>query len=180
MKDRAIYDKLVAKTVIDEKTGCWNWTGFCDEKRPYPGNRYGQVTLWNPITKKSSSKSVHRAMWIALHGAPPKDICVCHTCDNPKCCNPDHLWLGTRRENTLDMVKKNRHHLKKLTHCKRGHKLYGENIYVHKGLRHCKLCQLIKQRIYAGWTKELAESLPKIDRGMRKKITASKAGVSQP
>jgi hypothetical protein len=106
MKDQVLYDRLMRNRSIDEATGCWNWTGWSHDKRKHPGNRYGALTMWDKVNKKCKHYTTHRAMWIALHGIPPKDKCVCHTCDNPKCFNPDHLWLGTRRENTMDMVKR--------------------------------------------------------------------------
>lgn len=148
MKDQALYDKMVKRVSIDPATGCWNWTGFVHSYRKYPGNRYGGVTVYSPVTKKCRAYTTHRAMWLAIHGEPEKGKCVCHTCDNPICLNPEHLWLGTRRENTMDMVKKNRHHLKKKTHCKRGHILYGDNLFTDsRGYRHCNECCKLRQRV---------------------------------
>jgi HNH endonuclease len=52
-------------------------------------------------------RPVHRVVWIALHGDPGK-LKVLHTCDNPPCCNPRHLFLGTPKDNTDDMISKGR------------------------------------------------------------------------
>ena len=58
----------------------------------------------------------HRVSWVLSFGEIPKDKIVCHACDNPSCINPEHLFLGTQKENIEDMYKK-----------KRGPDLRGEN-----------------------------------------------------
>ncbi len=50
----------------------------------------------------------HRAMWAAVHGAIPKSKIILHRCDNPKCCRPDHLQVGTLADNNRDRDAKGR------------------------------------------------------------------------
>lgn len=52
--------------------------------------------------------NAHRVAWIITHGEVPKGMLVCHKCDNPPCCNPNHLFLGTHADNVRDCVRKKR------------------------------------------------------------------------
>jgi hypothetical protein len=87
---------------------------------------------------------------------------VMHSCDNPPCCNPDHLSLGTHLQNMAECRAKDRYHRPKLTHCKRGHEFNEKNTYIIKtpgeafGLRGCKVCMLGHTRIRGGWPEEWA------------------------
>ena len=83
-----------------------------DECWPYQGavstGGYGNFGWHAPWDKRSRNHAASRMMWLILHGRPPKGKEVCHSCDNPICCNPGHLWLGTHQENMADMVSKGR------------------------------------------------------------------------
>lgn len=142
------YARLVAKTRRDEVTGCWLWTGYVHTKRKYAAHRYGGTSLPAPGTKRGQrTLHAHRAMWIVVHGEPEKGMEVCHRCDNPRCVNPNHLFLGTHKTNMTDSRQKGRHFLSAKTVCKRGHLLSGENLYVcSSGLRHCKQCERDRHR----------------------------------
>lgn len=76
---------------------CWLWTGYCDE------NGYGML---NYGSKKRRSHSV---AWELVKGERlPKGLMLCHKCDNPPCCNPDHLFVGTYKDNMQDAARKGR------------------------------------------------------------------------
>jgi hypothetical protein len=83
---------------VDKKkpNECWVWTGCLTEKG------YGHVRFLGKDWKAS------RLAWM-LTKEDPGAFYVCHHCDNPACCNPEHLFLGTAKDNIQDMVKKGRH-----------------------------------------------------------------------
>lgn len=83
---------------VDKKNGCWNWKG---DLQP---NGYG-ITTCHETYKRSQA---HRISYKVFKGEIPKGMYVCHHCDNPKCINPDHLWVGTAKENMQDAKKKGR------------------------------------------------------------------------
>lgn len=80
------------------KSGCIEWQGCVIRG-------YGQIRVRKP---KNKLFLTHRLSWSLKHGEIPEGIDVCHKCDNPKCINTDHLFLGTRSENMKDMVSKGR------------------------------------------------------------------------
>lgn len=88
---------------VNVKSGseCWEWTGCIsgDEK----DGGYGSF-----VDGARRQVKAHRMAWIITNGNISEGICVCHKCDNRKCCNPEHLFLGTQKDNMIDCSKKNR------------------------------------------------------------------------
>lgn len=80
-----------------KKSGCIEWTG------PLKGAGYGQSPQ-----RFGGGRYAHRAMYEACIGPIPNGLCVLHRCDNAKCINLDHLFIGSQLENVLDMHKKAR------------------------------------------------------------------------
>ena len=97
---RAPLDERIDKlTIVDPITGCWVWQGA--------KNKLGYSLMRDTDTMKM--RTGHRMSYEFFNNQIiPPDMCVCHTCDNPSCVNPAHLWLGTRKQNTQDMQNKGR------------------------------------------------------------------------
>lgn len=91
-------DKILKFAMPEPNSGCWLWTGCLDK------NGYGKVS------SGIRSKPVHayRASYEEFVGPIPKGLCVLHKCDVRSCVNPDHLSIGTYRDNTQDMMRKGR------------------------------------------------------------------------
>ena len=92
-------ERLKLQLVVDEATGCWLWRGANGGKAA--GNSgYGVFTL------EGRSVSSHRAAWLLLRGPIGAGLCVLHHCDNRRCCNPDHLYLGDKKQNRKDFMQR--------------------------------------------------------------------------
>lgn len=93
----SVEDRFWAKVQKTDK--CWLWTGFLSKKG------YGSIGLGGRGTKRVFA---HRFSYELHKGAIPDGLVVMHSCDNPRCVNPDHLSVGTHKDNTQDMVVKGR------------------------------------------------------------------------
>lgn len=126
-------------------SGCIEWTG------PRLKSGYGRV--WS----QGKMKRAHRVAYEDEYGPIPEGMSVLHTCDNPPCVRPEHLFIGTQLDNIRDMDRKGRRvngpsFNAKKTHCPRGHPYDEENTYIQKsGSRHCKECTRASVR---RWNKE--------------------------
>jgi hypothetical protein len=94
----SLVERIEKLSMPEPNSGCWLWLG----QLSYLG--YGQIML-SPGQRKTKA---HRAAWEAFRG-PIGKLHVLHRCDNRCCVNPDHLFLGTRSDNMLDMYSKGRH-----------------------------------------------------------------------
>ena len=79
---------------------CWNWKGG------QKSDNYGNFNFFNG--EKWVSKTAHHFSYVLKFGDVNNPNCVLHKCDNRLCCNPNHLWIGTRKDNNLDRDKKGR------------------------------------------------------------------------
>lgn len=92
----ALKDRLWAKVNKGDVNECWVFNGSKDAKG------YGRIIV------DGSTKLAHRMMYIVVNGDISNELIVMHTCDNPPCCNPNHLKIGTRADNNADRENKGR------------------------------------------------------------------------
>ena len=83
------------------KTPCLEWQAALDQ--------HGYGRLSSRMGRAGTWESAHRVAWELAHGPMPRGLCVLHKCDNPLCVAVDHLFLGTKKDNTRDMMAKGRH-----------------------------------------------------------------------
>lgn len=133
---RSVEDRFIEK-IIKLPSGCWEWTGATV---PFG---YGVFQLGRGVGVTRSHRFAYE-LWV---GPIPEGMFVCHTCDNPPCCNPEHLFLGSNGDNMKDMHAKNRSWQRRRTHCPQGHPYDEENTWVDtSGRRRCRKCRRVHRR----------------------------------
>lgn len=122
---RRYWDKINIKGEDD----CWEWQASLNDG-------YGQIRFEGKV------KLSHQVSWISSNGPIPKGKCVLHKCDNRKCCNPKHLYIGTRSDNNTDTLERNPRTPEQISHPK----LYEGEIWLIRRLR--ILAPSGRQRVY--------------------------------
>lgn len=84
---------------VNKSGGCWEWTR---------AKTLGYGRIGYRANGKAVARLAHRLSWEFANGPIPDGMCVLHKCDNPSCVRPDHLFLGTKKDNTRDMMSKGR------------------------------------------------------------------------
>lgn len=140
---------------VDKSGDCWVWT------RSTNGSGYGQITM----PRAGAPMLAHRVSWLLHYGPIPAGLFVCHRCDNPPCIRPEHLFLGTNRDNSRDMGAKGRagatRHPERVprgaewyavhpkpTHCVRGHLKTPTS---RNKWNQCRACNLERWRLKSGY-----------------------------
>lgn len=148
-------DRFWSKIDRASPNECWPWT------RSKSVGGYGHWSYWED--GKCRSTTAHRQAWTLINGPIPKGLQVLHKCDNPPCCNPNHLWLGTHADNMADKVAKGRQSRlgqPRKTHCKYGHKFTAETTMLVKvrgrQTRSCIICH--RRRSLEGYHKRRSKN----------------------
>lgn len=92
-----VEDRIMKFIDVKSDNECWEFLGFKNN------DGYGKIGISN-----NKTESAHRVIYRLYKGDIPKDKVIMHTCDNPSCCNPKHLKIGTQNDNIQDMVNKSR------------------------------------------------------------------------
>jgi hypothetical protein len=129
---------------VHKTDGCWLWIAFKNNQG------YG-------VIRENRINILAHRMSLKLSGVDlPDDKNALHKCDVPACVNPEHLYVGTQKENARDVVIRGRHRNQNTgkTHCVHGHEFTKENTFIEKKGRRCRECNKIalrKRKIEKGY-----------------------------
>ncbi len=99
-KPKTLKDRILEKTEI-KINGCWIWKG-AKSGSPSKNIRYGYINI------DGKARRVHRVFYELYYNADIKGKTLMHSCDNPSCINPEHIFVGTPQDNMDDMINKGR------------------------------------------------------------------------
>lgn len=129
----------------DLENDCWMWAG-----KSFTKAGYGRVVFRFAGSRRLKAVYPHRLAYAIFKGPIPEGYVVMHSCDNPSCCNPNHLSVGTHTDNMQDCISKGRYSngREKRTHCPSGHAYDQVNTYIEPktGSRKCRACKKIQDR----------------------------------
>lgn len=125
---------------VRDSDECWPWLRACYD------SGYGSLRSVHFINPDGTyMRRAHRVAYFLSKGPIPDNLIVLHSCDNPLCCNPAHLSLGTNADNSRQSVDRLRHRNVRKTHCPRGH-LY-DKVKI-DGSRVCSECSRIQGKLF--------------------------------
>lgn len=100
---KAFVDFIESRSMPEPNTGCWIWLGALSTQK------YGR------IFRNGANRLVSRLVWEAHNSRViPVGLCALHRCDNTYCVNPDHIFIGSMSDNSIDMARKGRHPMSRL------------------------------------------------------------------
>lgn len=105
---QTLIDRFLAGFKFNNFNVCWEWIKY---KNPAG---YGKISYRHCYNIYHKCYYAHRLSWMIFHGPIPEEMCVCHKCDNTSCVNPEHLFLGTHKDNIQDCIIKKRRYVVKL------------------------------------------------------------------
>lgn len=123
---RPVAERFWAKVDKNAPNGCWLWTAGCSP------DGYGLFHF-----DERTGANAHRVAYQLLVGEIPAGFHLHHVCRTRRCVNPAHLEPIEAGEHTVT-------HAREITHCKRGHELCGDNVYLFRGVRFCRKCRRIR------------------------------------
>jgi hypothetical protein len=127
--------------IPEPNSGCWLWVRSISRN----GNGYG-------FFKLGEERTAHRSSWIIFRGIIPAGKFVLHKCDTPSCVNPDHLFLGSQKDNILDMYKKHREGTSysggrtPIEYCKSNHLIMKDFYTYPNGKKECAKCRIKRHK----------------------------------
>lgn len=128
-------ERLKAR-LVRRPNGCLEWTGHTIRKG------YGQILNDAAAIAEGRPKQIgtHKAAWEIVHGPVPEGLEIRHKCDNPPCCDVEHLEIGTSQDNADDCQTRQRHYWHGREKCRKGHTFGPEDVNRATGRRQCKQC----------------------------------------